>query len=525
MTGTVAFDRGQRAVAGSGGTRLPMLIAVAAVVALAFGLYAPDQVFDPFLRSDDYPVLLGNWQFYYWKTLSEGRWVNHLWAARGILHDPRLLYLLYVGFWALAWTLTAAGIFRADRGPWRILLAALALSAMPQNAYASAWFATLVPSAAILALYAAIALFGPWRLAVSAMLLFVPLAFMAYTTHPLLILMICAVAADWRGREGWRSVLAMVLVFAAAQLLAILAVYGLNWVYHDHFGIELPDWREPSIARSASGLLENLSTLGAWGAMLAIGMAGNLVAAGPALLLVALAYASVGVAAPGALLRLVAASLVVLLAMVAQQAYTGIETPFRGTGPLWLVLVAPLAMAMRETRRFARHLVFAAGAAAAALWGGHTYLAAYARGLPAYQAATRAIADAIEAHIAADPAASPAATVVVGGTPYALPEGQVLQHAIGFQMRLAVAAGVDVDLCEEIGGEGDVDAEGNLKGFEIDGEFLTWRELKGLGPGCETHAAALAEGPRWPDPGAIETVAPDIVVLRLGLIPLADTPP
>lgn len=216
------------------------------------------QLADPFLKNDDFPALLRDADVYYVKTLQEGRWLNFWWHLRPFDTPAWLNYLVFL----LGGALYAAAVSLHVLGSGRLLLAVLTstlIAVGPQSILMTGWFNTLIPGIWIVAAYAAFTL--PLGLPGCRRLLFVfvPVTLIAYSTYPLLLLLVCLVH-----REAGHSISDYVKTlasFAAAFALGMVFMFGLNWIYHGVFGLEYVYWREANPAQDLAGLVENLGLL------------------------------------------------------------------------------------------------------------------------------------------------------------------------------------------------------------------------------------------------------------------------
>lgn len=212
---------------------------------------------DPFLRHDDFPALLAQPGGFYLKTLEEGRWLNYWWHLRDVVTPAWLNFALYQFLWAAFGT--AAAINACGRGaPLPAVLAvALLMPAGVPPLLISGWFNTLIPGMAAVALFALLALDAGPRRERALLLVFVPLSFLAYPVYPVLLLAFCLTRHE--GDRPARHLAALLGTFVAAYALGLLTSYGLNWLEHGVFGIEVAAWREP---RPAVDLLSALDNLG-----------------------------------------------------------------------------------------------------------------------------------------------------------------------------------------------------------------------------------------------------------------------
>ena len=217
------------------------------------------QLGDPFVRHDDYPALLGLHDEFYIKTLEEGRWVNYWWMKRPWLWSSQVNFYAYLLGWA-----TFSAAFAANAlGPsasliWRGALAVLVVLT-PQAVNISQWYNTLIPGVWILAIYGVFCLYLPWRWSLALLLVFAPLSFSAYTTYPFVLLALLMTKHDLE--RSWRNLALIIVVFAVSFALSMGMAYGLNWIYHDVFGIVVGDWRQPNPATNLQELVGNLPIL------------------------------------------------------------------------------------------------------------------------------------------------------------------------------------------------------------------------------------------------------------------------
>ncbi|MEM6939177.1 MAG: hypothetical protein AAF509_03505 [Pseudomonadota bacterium] len=243
---------------GQAGERSDVLWPLIVLTALAaFAIYLPNLA-DPMLRHDDYPALIADPSGFWAKTLSEGRWVNYLWHLRELVTPAWLNFAVY----QLLWATFAATTARVALGPDAESFAALALALMilisPSAMLISLWFNTLIPGLALVALYAVLACVLRQSWLRVALVPFVVVTFMAYTTYPLLILIVALLATRQR---SFLDLVGLMALFAGSMVLALLATYAINWQVHGIFGVELADWRDAQPAADVAGYLANLPAL------------------------------------------------------------------------------------------------------------------------------------------------------------------------------------------------------------------------------------------------------------------------
>ena len=441
---------------------------------------APLLISDPYIRSDDYSVLLGEADRFWLKTLQEGRWINWLWCLRPVLFDPRAIGVVLLFLWSLTASLCGWMVFRDDERPYRALVVGLAFGLAPQMAYLTTWPATSLPAVLLLAGYTLFTVLRPGRTATNALWLFVPIALMAYTSLPFVMLLIAA--ASYRGTVGLREVLRLIMVFVAAFAIGVTIIFTLNWAVHGIFGIEVAAWREPAPARDLESLLRNIDRAVAWlvhdvRKMGLVQPAWTIsVSALVALALIRVVFAPRGLGIVFAVA--VAVVLVMSLAMVVR---TGIVGAFRSSLFLFVAMMLSFALAARHATGYGRYLwpvVAIVVALPGVLHWSQVYLP-----LTALQAESRQIVMALMREGAAD---APAIHVV--GHPQAIPRGGAAQGPEQLGYRLYTLTGRSVRLC--LPEEPDE-------------------------PACAAAFQAAEAMPVWPDPGAIGRLEDGVLLLHL----------
>ena len=191
---------------------------------------------DPFIRHDDYPVLLGYPERYFMKTLSEGRWLNYWWSLRPVLFDHRVIFALFLGLWALSAAFLSVSIFSKDRNHWRAALAAAAFALAPPMMNTALWPGTLLPGMALVAGYAAVIAFGSVAARIWTLPLFVIPALMSHGSLPLLMMVMALAAPGWAGP---RQLIVFVALFGAALAVGTAAIFTLNNAVHGVFGVRI----------------------------------------------------------------------------------------------------------------------------------------------------------------------------------------------------------------------------------------------------------------------------------------------
>lgn len=234
---------------------------------------------DPFLRQDDFPALLLYPEYFYGKTLSEGRWINFLWHLRPIETPSWLNLQVYYLFAAILCAGLAVNALGRESGLWyRAGLAVFAWLGAP-TFLISLWFNVLTPGVGLMALYAWLATVCTERQTRLLLLIFVPLTLMTYTTYPLVLLIICLTRHDTR--RSFSDGLRLMLLFLASFVLGLLVIYALNYYEHGIFGIRLSSWRGGNTLEDWESFRANLGRMQQFGHRLThtLGYASTLVSA------------------------------------------------------------------------------------------------------------------------------------------------------------------------------------------------------------------------------------------------------
>ncbi len=492
--------------AGSPGARGRALrvAALAALLAAGFGWLIAPQWADPFARHDDYLAIFPRPELYWWKTLAKGRWLTWAWTLRPWPTAPQTLFALQMALWCVAAAATSAGLFRDDRRPWRAALGAAALAAMPQAADISVWFAATLPATATVAATALLACLAPARWTLRALPLLVALALLAHSSYPLMVLMVAALAADWRTvPRAWALLPA---AWLAGLALGVALILGLNSAVHGTAAVEAERWTEPVTGGPAA------ASLGSLGRALALMAAGQ---APLGLILAAFGAAGLALAVrtePRRATPVLAAALLALALGIAPVAAGGVAVPFRATGHLWLAVVGGLLLGLRVSARPALAVPPLAGLAVATLAGALLWHAVHARTHLAYQALTRELAGRAEA--AADGSGAPLRRIVAVGQVAALREAAPLQFSIGLAFRLEQLTGAPVALCSSQAADTEALGKGAATGFAE--EHRGWAdELADNTAACVRWAELAARLPALPAAGSVAALGPGVVGLRL----------
>lgn len=231
------------------------------VGALIVYLLACPWGWDPLVRHDDFPALLGLADLYYLKTLYEGRWINYLWHLRGWLAPSAVnLAIFVVGFGVYYAVLTrvSLGDACANRKARWALLGLLCVNVSVVEL--SQWANTLVPAAVMLGVYALIYLWLPARARWALLVVGGGLGVMSYTTLP--FFMMALHLADARRARSWGDLMAVLTAGVGSVVVGLFAINALNYWAFGYFGVALDTWRQARPASDFSGLIENLWVLG-----------------------------------------------------------------------------------------------------------------------------------------------------------------------------------------------------------------------------------------------------------------------
>lgn len=236
------------------------LFGVVALTVLALLLASSPNLLDPLVRHDDFPALLAAPDGYYIKTLEEGRWVNYLWHLRDFTLPAWVNFSLYQLLWAVFGAALAVTALGRQAHPMHVTALAVFIVVAPTAMMISLWFNTLLPGMALIAAYAVLGCYLSVRAMRWLLVLFVPLTLMAYTTYPVFLLAVCMMHRDTE--RSWLDLIKLGATFVGCFALGLLVIYGLNWQYHDTFGVVMAEWRNPTPATDLASLLGNIPALG-----------------------------------------------------------------------------------------------------------------------------------------------------------------------------------------------------------------------------------------------------------------------
>ncbi|GAA3696895.1 hypothetical protein GCM10022399_11730 [Terrabacter ginsenosidimutans] len=347
---TVQRTTDRSTLVGRRGWHPPRWVVIVAVLLAALVMTeAVTQAFSPLLRYDDWPYVLpvdtpatlDNFA----KNLREGRWLNYLWWLTVGQHmTPAWASGTYVA----AYALFVAGLWRllwqADRRSHWAVQALLGLALFSSVVWVRLlyWPGTLISSAIV----AAAGVWSlPWaargRLRLAVWLLAGTV--LSLLSYPPVAGVLFVVAVVHLGMVDWRRLALLSVGFVASWAVGVAVIYTLNWFAFGHFGLEIASWRHPNPLHDLDTLRVNT---------------GRAVRAVAALLLEAPAATVAGaVAVVAGLLspvtrplvaRLCAGLAVVAALGAAQTLVTGVVTSARGELWLWLALVLPAALLLRD---------------------------------------------------------------------------------------------------------------------------------------------------------------------------------
>ncbi len=232
-----------------------VLIVLSSVVILAARF---PQFVDPFLRHDDYPSLLGDPFAAYGKTLSEGRWTNYWWTIRPFSWPSPVNYTVYMTAWITISASVPVIVLKPETNWWYRVVLALSVLIAPTALYLSGWFTTLVLGLWIVALHTLVVAFLSPRAALLSLLVLTPFAFMAYPTYPFFMLALNLLS--YRAPKAPIQTTITLGIFVATLATAMVLVYGMNYLEHGHFGVQIAEWRAPNPASTLSDFFQNLTS-------------------------------------------------------------------------------------------------------------------------------------------------------------------------------------------------------------------------------------------------------------------------
>jgi hypothetical protein len=219
-------------------------------------LVSVPNLIDPMMGYDDYPALLGQPEWFWGKTLTEGRWLNYIWHLRGVVTPAWLNFAVYQGIWAVlaaAFAVAAVGSTESSiEDRWFASMLALFIVVAPPATFIAQWFNTLIPGLALVALYAVLGCWMSQRRHRMLLLPFTVVTLMAYTTYPLILLAVCLVRTK---HKSLRDLIGLLTLFILSYAVAVLVIYVLNWQVHGIFGIPMAEWRD---AHPVTGLSANI---------------------------------------------------------------------------------------------------------------------------------------------------------------------------------------------------------------------------------------------------------------------------
>ncbi|GAA6160923.1 hypothetical protein NBRC116589_30970 [Ruegeria sp. HU-ET01832] len=405
-------------------------------------VYAP-LLFDPLVRHDDFPALLGTKEMAYIKALDEGRWLNYWWQFRPYFWPAPVSFVLYLIASAVFAASTALIVFGRDAPGWyRGYFTLFVVLSIP-TFLISFWFNTLLPGAWVIALFALAVVFLPHRIALALMLIAVPLSFMAYTTYPFLLLTLLLLSH--KAPQTYKSMVTTLLVFFVSLVLAVVSVYSLNYLYHGVFGIPIAEWRAPTEAKTLDDLIVNLGKLKRFLMMTVRQFGGGTAGTGAVLLLFFVgAWVCLFRWQRFTAIAVLAAALAGLAPLFAKSLMSGVLVPVRAYGWIWILIgftftTATLHMAKTPGRwaSVARITIMYVLLIKLILFGRATYLQ-----IPEWQKTTRDLAASIPEGTSA---------IHIYGEFLGLNGARSagIQFSRGLQLRLAYLTGAEVFICHK----------------------------------------------------------------------------
>lgn len=228
---------------------------VFALTLIAIFVVSAGNLLDPILRYDDFPALFAEPDGFWSKTLSEGRWLNYFWHMRGVVTPAWLNFAIYQATWALFAAAFAVVVIPGHGRIWFASVLALTILVAPPALLMAPWFNTLLPGTVLLAAYAVLAT-RLSQFALRALLpVFTLVTFSAYTTFPIILLMICLVRTE---RRSLKDLAGLIALFGTSFIVSLLAVYAINWQVHGVFGVVLDPSRNPNPAHDLVAMAGNI---------------------------------------------------------------------------------------------------------------------------------------------------------------------------------------------------------------------------------------------------------------------------
>lgn len=233
-----------------------LLLAIIGLTYAVLMLASGPQVLDPMVRHDDYPALLAEPADFYIKTLEEGRWLNYWWHLRGWVSPAWANFAVYQLFWATYAGATAVNACGRNEPFGYIIAMALMIVVAIPALLISTWFNVFIPGFGLVALFALLATRLRPKTMRLLLLVFVPITLMAYTTYPLLLLVVCLTTREMR--RSWRDLLNLMVLFVISFAIGLLLIYSMNYMEHGIFGIPVAAWRNPAPAHDLASAIANL---------------------------------------------------------------------------------------------------------------------------------------------------------------------------------------------------------------------------------------------------------------------------
>lgn len=252
MTSAGAMPQGAVSREGEGH---PTWLITLTISILGVFVMSASNLIDPMIRFDDYPALFADPDAFWHKTKDEGRWLNYWWHLRGVETPAWLNFSVYQVTWAVfAACLATAVVGKGKQSVWFATVMSLAIMVAPPATLISLWFNTLIPGLGLIALYAALGLVTPRHTHRLLLVPFTILTFMAYTTYPILLLIVALARAQKRSFWDLIGVLAF---FTASFIAAVVVVFTINLQVHGVFGVPVADWRAATPATDWPSLVLN----------------------------------------------------------------------------------------------------------------------------------------------------------------------------------------------------------------------------------------------------------------------------
>lgn len=210
------------------------------VLVIILAMYSIGQLTSPFIAHDDYDWLNSGFDQGFespWsKSFSEGRWGNFLWSKVSYHLNGYSAFGIYL----ILYSLMCIGMARLAV-PAAGSIGALLLFFSPMAAETTQWPVTQMTGVAVSALaFAGMSKVKGDRGRMAAMAVGVVIGYLFYPSFGPLFLLLYGAAFT----GCWRQGIGGAMVYVGSFVGAVLLVFSLNYIFHDHFTIQPASWRQ-----------------------------------------------------------------------------------------------------------------------------------------------------------------------------------------------------------------------------------------------------------------------------------------